>query len=251
MRATNSLARLCWAACVLGTLGLHAQDAGFNTAIKLRLDTTTQSKDNLSNNGLGVGAEFRYTLPVGTIGAELGYFYKDGDPYIQTIGDAKQGMSAVDPANSGDSRRNQLSGLSVRFTFQRKLNETWDWQGGLMIGGTKFRHQYVGDVRSAGWGKSGGTTTWRDTYQGTPEEGGFKVSPFAGVNWKMDETSSLELNLLLLNYTALEYVHNPGSGTYSMTSGVGNLATNNDFPDSLEKHSRLVPHLEIAYAFHF
>jgi len=253
MRATNSLARWCWAACVLGTLGLHAQDAGFNAAIKLRLDTTTQSKDNLSNNGLGVGAAFEYTLPFGKLGAELGYFYKTGDSYIEAIGPVTTaGKSAVNSAKAGDSRRNQLEGLSIRLTYQNKLSDSWDWQGGLMLGGTRFRHQYVGDVQSTNWGTTGGATTWRDTYQGTPEEGGVKVSPFGGVSWNIDKSESLELNIVLLNYTAIEYVHNPGSGTYAFVPTKGYLATNNDFPkDSLVKHNRLVPHLEIAYAFHF
>jgi len=253
MRATYRLARWCWAASVLSALGLQAQDADvMNIAIKLRTGYTTQSKDNLSNNFLGFGFEYRYALSRGTIGAELGYFYKDGDPYLSPIGSAPAGMNPVDATRSGDSRRNQVEGFSMRLTYQDALSEDWSWQGGLMLGGTKFRHQYVGDVRSTGWGPSGSAqTTWRDTYQGTPEEGGFKVSPFAGVSWNMDKSNSLEFNLLLLNYTAIEYVHQPGTGDYHM-SALGNLTTNNQFPqDSRTTHSRFVPHLEFAYAFHF
>ena len=85
-----------------------------------------------------------------------------------------------------------------------------------------------------------------------------KASPFAGVSVKVTDHSSFEMNLLALNYTAITYVHHPGSGSYALSTvpgtdpAVGRIADHNAFSsDSLEKKNRLSPQLEFAYVFHF
>ena len=237
---------------------LMAQEAGFSKELKIRTAWSPQSKDQLSQSSLGVGFNLAYTTPAGTFGAELGYYYKTGDPFIEPItGTPPAGLDPVDLANSGDSRRNQLDGFSVRLSFTRPINPAWKWQAGLMIGGTKFKHEYFGDVRGENWVDTN-PASWRDTYSGTPTEGGFKVSPYAGATWKLSGHSSLEVNLMLLNYTALSYQHRPGTGAYVFDTDpqsdptVGRISPHNSFPaDTLVKTTRYVPHLEFGYVFHF
>lgn len=237
-----------------------AQEAGFTKDLKVRLGYGLQSKDELRQSSLGFGLNLGYGTPVGRFCAELGYYYKTGDSYFPAVkGKAPAPLSPVDLANSGDSRRNQLDGFSLRLSYERRLTREWSWQVGLMAGGTRFKHEYFGDMRSTGW-TSTNADSWRDTYSGTRTEGGFKVSPYAGFSWTMTAHSSLEFNLLLLNYSALEHVHHPGTGVYAFSyptdpssdPTAGQIAPHNAFPaDGLTKNNRIVPHFEFGYVIHF
>jgi hypothetical protein len=244
------------AAAIAGSA--QAQEAGVLRELKLRTAWSPEAKDNLRQSSLGVGLNFGFATAVGTVGVELGYYYKTGDIYIEPVtGAPPAGLDPVDAANSGDSRRNQLDGFSVRLSFARPINPGWSWQAGLMIGGTRFKHEYFGDVRGENWVNTN-ATSWRDTYSGTPTEGGFKVSPYAGLSWKITKHSSVEFNVMALSYTALNYGHRPGSGVYALDTdpesdpSVGRIAPHNAFPgDTLTKTNRFVPHLEFGYVFHF
>ena len=135
----------------------------------------------------------------------------------------------------------------------RKLAEDWDWQVGLMVGGTRFRHEYHGQIQSLNWtpgATDNATDTWADTFSGVKQESGFTASPYVGLTWKMTNRSSLEFNLMALSYTTVEYVHNAGSApSYDETYRISN---HNDFPgDSFTKRNRYVSHLEFGYVFHF
>jgi len=263
MRATNSLARWGLAACLVASTGLlQAQDTGFSKDFKIRLGYAPSSKDNLRGSYQGFGLNLAYGVGPGKIGAEFGYFYKTGDPYITTAdgsmangtitytdGTTATAQGASTTQNLED-KRNELSGFCVRLSWQQKINETWDWQAGLQLG-TQFKHQYVANVKSNGTATEG--AAWQDTYQGVPREGGLNASPFVGVSWNVDKDSSFEFNLMFLGYKATEYHHYSGTGTYYKS---GSQAGMNDptvsFPyDKLEKNSRMVAHLEIAYVFHF
>ncbi|MBI1751846.1 MAG: hypothetical protein HY014_05295 [Acidobacteria bacterium] len=245
-------------AVALATGMLEAQELGFSKDLKIRTAWAPEAKDNLRQSSLGFGLNFAYTTSAGTYAAELGYYYKTGDTFIEPVaGTPPLGLDPVDLPNSGDSRRNQLDGLALRLSFARKMNADWSWQAGVMLGGTRFKHEYFGDVRGQDWIESN-PTSWRDTYSGTPVEGGIKASPYAGLSWKLNGHSSLEVNLMLLNYTALSYQHKPGTGQYALDTdpesdpSVGRIAPHNAFPsDGLVKSNRLVPHLEFGYVFHF
>lgn len=253
-KATNALrwglvAGLCGMLTPLG-----AQDAGFSKEFKFRLGYTQSPKDHLRAPYTGFGLNLGYGIGVGTLGLELGYFYKTGDNYI-TQPDASALTATQLPMNQAKSvedKRNQLAGFSVRTSFSRKLAESWRWQAGLQFGGT-FKHQYVGDTQSLPWDAGTGTAGWRDFYLGTPTKGGLNPTPFGGVSWKADKDSSVELNLVLLNYQAIEYRHYAGTGTVYTVGASGPYSSpGNVFPqDSLVKKNRIVPHLEIAYVFHF
>ncbi len=246
----GNLARMLLVAFLAGSFGLSAQDSRITKDFKLRLAVSPESKDNLAQSGLGLGMNIGVDTSYGRYGFELGYFYKTGDPFLAPIAPVSgSGLSPVGAA--GDSRRNQLDGMTLRFSFSRPISEDLRWQAGLQFGGTRFKHQYVGDISSQNW-TAGNATSWRDTYRGVPVEGGMKPSLFGGISMKLQKNSSLELNVLLLNYTALDYKHVTGSGTYLPTSSAGRLCVDNAFAaDRLEKTNRMVPHLEVGYVFHF
>jgi hypothetical protein len=242
-------------------LGAGEPQSGFSKDLKIRTAYGLQTTDHLRASSIGVGFNVAYGSAAGKYGLELGYYYKTGDDYIEPVlGDAPAPLSPVNLSRSGDSRRNQLDGFSLRLSFQRAIDEDWDWHTGLMVGGTRFRHEYVGDVEGQNW-NGGNPQSWRDTYSGTPDSGGMKVSPYAGVSVKISEFSSLEFNLMLLSYSSISYVHHPGTavGTgnpYPVPTDLGGnpggLGAHNAFPgDSLDKRNHLVPHLELAYVLRF
>ena len=230
---------------------VHAEDQGLVADLKVRT-AWGAPKDHLAGGSLGFGLNLSMETSLGKVGAELGYYYKTGDDYyLAPQGQVPAGLQLADPNNSGDARRNQLDGFALRFSLQRKLSEDWDWQVGAMVGGTRFRHEYHGQIQSVNWVSdgSGGTDTWADTFSDVKVEGGPSVSPYVGVSWKMTNRSSLEFNLMALNYTAVEYVHHSGS---SPSYDANRISVHNNFPgDSFTKSSRFVPHLEFGYVFHF
>ncbi|MCE1228834.1 MAG: hypothetical protein LWX11_05030 [Firmicutes bacterium] len=249
-------------ACLLFTSLLGAQEAplGFSKALKLRAGYGFSTEDHLRASSLGVGFQVGYGMSYGTFGVEVGYYYKTGDPYLEPIqGTPPAPLSAIDPTRSGDSRRNQLDGLSVRLSFEQPFSESWTWQAGLMIGGTRFQHEYVGDVEGVNW-NGANPNSWRDTYSGIHQTGGLSPSVFGGVTYRLTRFSSLEFNLLLLNYSAANYVHHPGTaaGGYPIPTNPspytdpGGLGAHNAFPnDSIATKRRLIPHLEFGYVLRF
>lgn len=242
---------------LLAALPLLAEEPSFNKDLKVRWAYAPSTQDNLRRAAQGFGLNFGWATGFGRLGLELGYSYKTGDAfYVAPQGAAPGDKQAIDRDHSGDSRRNQLDGFHARIGLTRPWSEGLQYQVGLQLGGTRFRHEYRGDIRSVEWNEST-PNSWRDSYSGTPEEGGLKVSPYAGVTLNVSDRSSLECNVVLLNYTALEFVHKPGSGTYALPEGsqtwaIGPIAPHNSFKsDRLEKRNRLLPQLEFAYVFHF
>ncbi len=235
---------------------LQAQETGVVGDLKVRTAWSPSPKDQLSGGSLGFGVNLAWDTSWGQAGVEIGYYYKTGNDYfLPPQGQVPEGLQPADPNNSGDARRNQLDGLSLRFSLQRKLAEDWDWQAGLMVGGTRFRHEYHGQIQSVNWvnptdsNAPTAADTWADTFSGVKQESGLTASPYVGFTWKMTNRSSLEFNLMALSYTAVEYVHNAASAT---TYDANRISIHNGFPgDSFTKSSRYVPHLEFAYVFHF
>lgn len=228
--------------------------------VKIRTAFGGGQRDMLRGGMLGFGFNLSGSTAWGNLGFELGYSYKTGDQYIGLPQAAVAGMAPVDTRNSAERKANDLQGLAARLSLTRPLGwEGWSWQAGLMIGGARFRQEMVGDCRSTPWGATATplATTWRDTYNATPEEGGFKTSPFLGAKYRVNHSSSLELNLLVLNYTAVDYLHLPGSGTYTMGqnaqgTNIGMISTHNGFAaDRLARSTRWWPHLELGWTWHF
>lgn len=227
--------------------------------VKLRVGYAPSTKDTLRSNALSYGLNLVVPTRVGDLGLELGYHYKTGDLYSGAFQPVVAGKEALDPTQSVERKRNSLKGFYGRLSLRRPIPDTdFGYQGGVMIGGTQFRQEYVGDARSVNWDVDH-PNAWRDVYTGTPTKGGLTTSPFVGLSWRVNKASSLDLNLMFLNYKSIDYIHTPGSApfydrTLTDVTGapIGPLAGHNDFPgDHLATHTRFVPHLEVGWTFHF
>ncbi|GEM_PF-1194423 len=259
------------AAVLASSLGLQAQEAAspFSFDWKMRVGYAPSAKDNLRQGSLGFGFNFGYKLGDGKLGAELGYTYKTGDNYF-TMPDTSKiaaGREAIDPTKTVVDKRNEFEGLTLRLSYQQDINTTWAWQAGLQIGG-RFHQQAIIDTRSQNYSSSVAANvsagSWRDLYNTTRAEYNLIPSPFAGVVWNVDKDSSVEFNLLLLSYTALNYHHYVGASSTPYYGGVhqekgdnvnwvGPICTDiQGFPaDSLDKSTHIMPHFEITYTLHF
>jgi hypothetical protein len=268
MRGATSLARWALTAGLATSLSvLSAQDAGFSKDFKVRLGYAPSTKDHLANSMTSFGLNLEQGIGAGRIGLELGYLYKSGNTYVTTPSTAKLPATflAMDPSKSHETKRNGLEGFTVRLSFNQAFAEGWRWQAGLQLGG-QFKHEYVGDAQSANWlnwGSPAPANSWRDLYNATPTKGGLNPSPYVGATWKIDDSSSLEFNVLLLNYKALEYNHYAGTASSYDPGGQGAGGSGSPYlgpvssmnaawpSDSLSSTSRLVPHLELGYVFRF
>ncbi|BDU71821.1 TonB-dependent receptor [Mesoterricola silvestris] len=197
------------------------------------------SQDHLTRKTLGCGLEVGFNTSAGRFSAELGYQYKPGDQYREDVSTfpVAPGANPADPKASVDSRKTQLDGLTLRLAYGRELRGAWAWQAGVQIGGSRFRQEYLADVADANW------STWEDTYHGTLTHSTVSVSPYLGLVFRVNEGSSVELNLLGLRYTSANYVHVGGT-----VPGWGEGHTGSD---SVALKSRMIPHVEIAYAIRF
>jgi len=184
----------------------------------------------------------------------VGYMYKTGDDYFTAPDDSKlpAGQLPMNAAKSIETKRNQLAGLTLRASYSQAIGSAWRWQAGLQFGGS-FKHQYVGDAQSTPWDVASGSKAWRDFYLGTPQKAKYVPSPYAGVIWKADKDSSVEFNIVLLSYQAMEYRHYVGTASAYDTGAPGRRSAQDaTFPlDALATRNRVVPHAEVAYAFHF
>ena len=70
------------------------------------------------------------------------------------------------------------------------------------------------------------------------------MSPFAGISYRLSETSAVEFNVLVLNYTAIKYMHVAGQNVDASGHSITTL-------DYTTNQSRMVPHLELGYSFRF
>lgn len=222
---------------ILAGASLQAQDAGLGVALKLRTGYGLSQADGLARRTFGFGFDFSEGLGGGRLGLELGYQYKPGNQFLldpSTIATSKG--TTVNPLISVDSRKNQLGGVDVRLSFAHPIaSSPWSWQVGTQIGGSKFRQEYIGDVTDG--------ATYEDTYNGIATRTTLPVSPYAGLVWNFSPEDALELNLMVLNYTAANYVHIAGTVRDSMG---GNTAQ-----DFVSTRKRSIPHIELAYAFRF
>jgi len=273
MHSSRWFAHWALATLVAGSVGLQAQEteSKFSLDWKTRLGYSTSEKDNLRQSFLGFGMNLGYQVGPGKVGFELGYFYKTGDNFLTSPDTSRVTAGLVqtlDTTKSIEDKRNELAGITVRLSYQQEINPTWSWQAGLQLGAA-FKHQYIGDVESTNYQSSTqadvAANSWRDNYFGTPYDHSLNASPFAGIVWNIDKESSLEFNLLVLNYKATDYHHYAGTasnyhGGVHQDSGtgpwMGPVASDShaisSFPyDKLETKNRVVPHIEITYSFHF
>ena len=231
------------ALAVIGSTIVSAQSApGADVQFKLRTGIQTDTNDDgLKARTLGFGLDFGYETALGRFGAELGFQYKPGDQSKTDVSGFPVKPGALAPSNtySGDIRRNSLEGVTVRLSFEQPLSgSAVSWRAGIQFGGAKFRHEYLGDL------SPNSSYTYEDTYNGVATKSMLAMSPFAGISYRLSETSAVEFNVLVLNYTAIKYVHVAGQSTDPSGHSITTL-------DYTTNQSRMVPHLELGYSFRF
>jgi len=255
MIGAKNLVRWGLAFCLCGSLTpLRSQETGFSKQFKFRLGYAASTQDHLRASYNGVGFNVGYGIGVGTVGLEVGYIYKTGDNYITRPDDSQlaAGLLPMNEAKAVEDKRNQFAGLTVRASFSKALAAKWRWQAGLQFGGS-FKHQYVGDAQSTPWDVASGNAAWRDFYLGTPSKATYAPTVYGGVTYVADKDSSIEFNIVLLTYTGMEYHHYVGTASAYDTGAPGRRSAQNATwaSDALVNRSRVVPHAEVAYVFHF
>ncbi|MCL1908622.1 MAG: hypothetical protein FWG12_04555 [Holophagaceae bacterium] len=236
--------KLLCAGAAFAMLSAHAQaqEEGFFGGLKLRGALQLLPKeDNLRQHYLGLGYEVGYNFSFGKMSAELGILYKPG---IQEVADltrmqVSQGANPIDLAWSADSRKNQLDGLTFRVVYEMPMDK-FSLRGGLQFGALKFRQEYVADITDARE-----NPTYRDNYNGVHDVGGLTISPFVGITFPVMKDNFVEVNLVGLNYKAVDYVHVAGTG------GVSTVQNANTTRDYIKETSNLLPHIEVAFGFRF
>ena len=219
-----------------------AQDSPFNIDFKLRAGQELgKGNDGLDKKMLGAGLNFGFKLPYGTLNAEIGFQYKPGKQYLNdaTGIDVAAGQT-IDMAISKDSRKNTMDGFTFRLSYAIPMPmDKLSFQAGIQLGGAKFRQEYFGDVGNTNW------TVYEDTYTGviTKNELGASLSPFVGLSYRLDEASSIEVNVLVQRFKSINYRHVAGTVPGSFE---GNIAQ-----DYTVLANRTAPHLEIGYTFRF
>ena len=246
-------------AVVLG-MPLVAQDnTGLDVQFRARFGYGLEAKDNLTNRVIGMGLELGYTTSVGRFAAELGYQYKPGNQYSYDIYSAPMEPGTVlyywaTGGAGGDRRRTQLQGATLRLTYEYEFSNNYLVRCGIQALGTKFRQEVIGTITYVDPDIVGSLTSANqivtDSYAGPFEKtGGASISPFIGVGYRFG-SSTFELNLLGLSYTAIDYVHVAGTGRPYNPPTSYNPGFNNS-KDYFKESNRMVPHLEISYAFRF
>lgn len=245
---------LAWAAPMFAQGTPQSLLDNFDARFKFRVAGQAASlQDKLDGRLFGMGFEVGYTHPLGRFSAELGYMYKPGQEYLDDVASmGKATGKTLDARYSADARKNSLEGTTLRLGYERDPKAEWTWGAGLQLTFTRFRHQYAGTV-SDGYSSQNDpydprpagalAATYLDTYNGTPTKSALGLSPYAGFRYRIDESSGLECNVLLLNYTSANYVH--VAGTVADTTG------GHTDRDSLDTKSRFTPHIEFAYVFRF
>jgi hypothetical protein len=185
--------------------------------------------------GAGFGLEVGYGVGTGRITGELGYSVQTGDQFKANISSMAGSDSTVtvDTANSIESRKNKVDGLTLRFGYEAPLTTSMTWHAGLQFGGNKFTHQVIGNVAGT-YGAA--KTPYTDSYWSASTKNSMAPSLFGGVALNLNEESAIEFGVTLLQYTSLNYQH---------------IAHSNNSNDTIATSNRIVPTFEIAYVFRF
>jgi hypothetical protein len=228
----------------LFSLPTQAADTPLQLGLALRTGYSLVTQDNLNPSLMGVGLSGDYTLNSSlSLRGELAYFYEAGRTYRAGFLPPAAGQAPPDPTKSADSRKNKLEGLVFRMSAIQALQSGWSLQGGLQVGSSRFTQEYIGNTIDA-------KRLYQDTYNGVPTKSAFSVSPFAGVQYDIDRDGAVELNLIGLSYTAIDFQHTPGSPLMSgnPTQPGSHLVYSGDH---LEEHSRMRLAVELSYRFRF
>lgn len=252
----RAIAVLALGAVTFGTLAAQ-EDPGARAAFKLRGGIQAASrKDGLNGPVMGFGLEVALPLGNGHLTLEPGYLFKNGKQFLSDPGALPRAASGitVDPDYSVDSTKNKLEGAFLRVGYRAGISGAWAWQAGLQLGGAKFTNQYLGLVTDGQIDTSGNlqNASYLDTYTGIASKAVLAVSPFAGVTWNVDDSSSFEFGIVVLGYKAIRYTHVVGSEIADPSDPDQHYVWGgHTTKDTLVENNRMIPHVEISYVYHF
>lgn len=234
-----------------------AEEPGLDVAFKLRgAIQAASAKDGLGSKVLGMGLELSAPLGKGRVFCEVGYQFKPGNESRADLADMQRATAhtVINPDFSVNSQKNKVEGAMVRLGCGGALNTSWAWKAGLQLGGAKFYNQAIGHITDGTIDNTGllNDASYLDTYAAVNTKSFLAVSPFGGLSYRVDASSSIEFGILFLNYKT--YIHNHVAGT-EVTDPVSPDPSyvwgGHTGQDSFIQKSRLVPHFEVAYVFHF
>jgi hypothetical protein len=232
----------------LASCASFAQDSGFDVKLNTRAGIELSSNpDNLQQRMFGLGIEVGYALAFGKLSAEVGYQYKPGNQYLTDVMATRLSTAfgdypVIDPTFSVDSKKNRVAGIYGRLTYEMPFsNSKWSAKVGVQVGGAQFRQEYIGQTYGW-WDDASITADYLDSYVGQLQKTAMAVSPFIGMNYRIDPNSSVSVELISIAYTSINYNHIAAS-----TSGYN---TRND-PHFETTQSQSRPHLVVGYSFHF
>jgi len=249
----KNLIRICSPALMLVALGMPAfaqEKTGIDVQFRARFGYGIEVKDNLSHRVIGLGLELGYTTTIGRFAGEVGFQYKPGDQYSydwRSVTEEQLAGQSPDATiyNGGDRRRTHLQGTTFRVSYEYDLQNNCVVRGGVQLFGTVFRQEVIGSVEYYPKGQTVATANLRrDTYAGPFRQStSASPSPFVGIGYRFG-ASTIEFNVIGLSYTAIDYVH---VASLDHPAGYGN----NNEKDFCVETKRMIPHIEIAYAFRF
>jgi hypothetical protein len=214
------------------------QSDGFFAGLKLRGAVQADwRKDNLMPVYTGFGIECGYQFAWGRLSAEAGFLYKAGRQYKDDLTKMKfDNNVGYNPEWSVDSRKNQVDGVVLRLAYEKPLNG-FSVRGGIQLGSLKFRQEYIADVTD--------DENYEDTYNGVIDKGNMSISPFVGISFPFLTHHFIELNVVALNYKAINYVHIGGT---VLDWGAQNTQTGKDY---IAESTTFTPHIELTFGFRF
>ncbi|MCL1894748.1 MAG: outer membrane beta-barrel protein [Holophagaceae bacterium] len=246
MTRKSHLLQVATAAMAFGcTLCSSDRPPKFETSFKLRTGIQIASfEDNLKHANYGFGAVLGYNIAKkDTISIELGWAYKPGDEFRADLSNLPISPNApTPPTHMAGRTKNEVQGLSLRAAYERQF-EYFGAIGGLQIGGSRFKHEYYGNVaNTSSDAASLGAGLYRDSYWGTLYNNPNSISPFLGLTKRFGKNSAIEINLMSNTYESAEYVHVVGQALG------GNAVWDDDFSVT---NKRTALHLEFGYVVRF
>lgn len=211
-------------------------------SLKMRTGLQVSSfEDHLKHANYGFGVALGYNLTnKDNISLEVGWAYKPGYVFKPDLSNLPTAPGIEYRTDLATGRvKNTLSGLALRLAYERQF-EGFGLIGGLQVGGTKYKHEYFGDVANGTSATAAGY--FRDSYYGNLWNNPNGISPFIGLTKRFGTFTAVELNLVGLNYESIEYIHTVGYGLGQ------NKDWSHDYPVT---DSRMALHLEIGYVVRF
>lgn len=225
-----------------GSALLSADPPRFEASFKMRTGVqVTSFEDHLKHANYGFGAALGYNITQkDAISVELGWAYKSGDEFKPDMSNLPTAPGVTYDVSLATGRvKNGLEGFAVRVAYERQF-DGFGLIGGLQVGGSKYKHEYFGDVASGPSTSAAGY--FRDSYYGNLHNNPNAISPFVGLTKRFGAFSSIELNIVGLRYESAEYVHVVGYGTGQNANWSNDLTVTN---------SRTAIHLELGYVVRF